>query len=200
MSYLEYVQYLLGKYGDVKGDYFINENGTPNPKIKRTKEGLEIHHIDEFEHPLLCNSRVFRLTGNDMYYQQANRLVYADSLEHLLLHIKIYQEGYGTFGAVGIGGVYMLSSTINDYFRKGYEAKSWHKFMQDKIKDRYEDYICLLAYFIFIADKTPEEPKGANKQELCKKISSGWNDGFNKLLNEAIYNDVISLLKQVNLP
>ena len=88
MTYDELCCYLLKKYGKAEYDYFSTpECKSVQKKNSRTKEGLEIHHIDENRYPLLSAG-----WAKNMPYecQKADRLVYANVLEHLLLHIKIY--------------------------------------------------------------------------------------------------------------
>ena len=77
LSYDEYVKKLLEKYGPVPFDYFVNSNcKTPNQKIKRSAEGLEIHHIDENKVADLSNKNVAQ--GESFEYQKASRLVYPE--------------------------------------------------------------------------------------------------------------------------
>ena len=48
MNYDTLCKHLIEKYGKVKGSYFVNETcRTPNSKIKRSSEGLFVHHIKE---------------------------------------------------------------------------------------------------------------------------------------------------------
>ena len=46
LNYFNLCEYLKKKYGNVPGDYFRNEKcKVVNQTIKRTKEGLFVHHI-----------------------------------------------------------------------------------------------------------------------------------------------------------
>ena len=47
MSYDEYVNTLLEKYGSVQNDYYRNEACLTRSGNSRSREGLVIHHIDE---------------------------------------------------------------------------------------------------------------------------------------------------------
>ena len=48
LSYDEYVDVLLEKYGRVPGDYYTDSSfQKKNKKIVRSKDGLWCHHIDE---------------------------------------------------------------------------------------------------------------------------------------------------------
>lgn len=85
-TYIEYCDYLLEKYGAVNGDYF-SANFVPNMNIKRRDENLFIHHMREDKVANLSNVDIAR--ANDFEYQKAHNLVYANLLEHILLHIMI---------------------------------------------------------------------------------------------------------------
>jgi len=93
MSYEELCSYLQQKYGYVNGDYYLTEScKSPNKEIKRSKDGLEIHHIKEWnEDDLLCvNLSDPNLARRHSYeYQQSHNLCYCNLLEHFILHAKI---------------------------------------------------------------------------------------------------------------
>lgn len=126
MTYDELVDYLLKKYGSAQYDYFCNEScKSKNPKVSRTNEGLFCHHIDENKAILLCNDKF--AVSNPFEYQKANRLVYCNVLEHLILHIKIVEEpknkNANPLEIQGICGIIrFICPQINDYFN-GYEFK-----------------------------------------------------------------------------
>ena len=107
-SYIDYCNYLLEKYGAVDGDYF-SANFTPNTSIKRRDENLFIHHMREDKVANLSNIDVAR--ANDFEYQKARNLVYANLLEHILLHIMIGEQNY----TLGFGGAELMISQANDY-------------------------------------------------------------------------------------
>ena len=85
-SYDELVQFLINRYEPAKCDYFTNEYCTIEGKISRTPEGLYCHHIDEDKVIKLSDKRI--APKSPFIYQKANRLVYCNILEHLLLHIS----------------------------------------------------------------------------------------------------------------
>lgn len=149
MNYTDYVIFLMGKYGIVRGSYFLNEEcKTKNRRIVRTKDGLCIHHIAEFLYPKLSEARIARYLPFE--YQMPDKLIYANLLEHLLLHIKITEEfnneSSDTF-PVGIGGVLFITRQINDYFGNLPELPSgWELNMFNAIKEHYSDYIEALKY------------------------------------------------------
>lgn len=148
MKYNQIVEQLKEKYGAVPGDYFANEScRSKNTKISRTKEGLFCHHIDEDKAIMLSNERFSAMYSYD--YQKANRLVYCNLLEHLLLHIKIAEEPRNcetnNNDLPGIGGavnyiVKIINDGYNDYqFKKEYLIKAF-----DLIKPDYDSYILML--------------------------------------------------------
>lgn len=148
ITYDEYVDYLLDKYGCVSCDYFTNEDcTTKNNKLSRTIEGLFCHHIDENKAIMLSHSEFARI--NPFEYQKASHLVYCNYFEHLLLHIKIIKETHKRPGyenaLLGIGGAEMIWNQINGYYASG-TASGWRKNVFDVIKDRYDDYIVIMRY------------------------------------------------------
>ena len=93
MNYKELVTYLLNKYGPSKYDYFHNNTyKTKNKKVTRTQDGLFCHHIDEDKAEDLSNPKLAMQYPYE--YQKADRLVYCNYLEHLLLHIQIGEEKF----------------------------------------------------------------------------------------------------------
>jgi hypothetical protein len=144
MSYDDYVQHLLNKYGAAECDYFINETcKSKNKKISRSSEGLFCHHIDENKEILLSTPEVAR--NKPFAHQKADRLVYANYLEHLLLHIKIVEEDKEHNG-LGLGGVLMISGTINDFYRHG-KADGWRKIAMSHVDGKFDEYIAIMQYF-----------------------------------------------------
>lgn len=85
-TYKQYCEYLLNKYGPVLYKY-------GNQKNRPGKEGLFIHHMDENKVSSLCSKE-----NQEIYpqFQEADRLVYANYLEHALLHIMIGEETAGS--------------------------------------------------------------------------------------------------------
>ncbi len=125
LKYDSLCQYLQKKYGVVGGPYFINEKcRTKNEKIKRTSEGLFIHHIYEKKAIMLSHSEY--AIAQPFEWQDGNNLVYCNYFEHMLLHIAIVkeflkEEAQKTKTAVGIGGLinFMIPEII-DYIN-GYQ-------------------------------------------------------------------------------
>lgn len=160
MSYQGLVDYLLEKYGPAEYDYFINDSfRSKNKKVSRSAEGLECHHIDEDKAIMLSSPRY--AARNPFEYQKAERLVYCNVLEHLILHIKIVEEPRSweanQLELPGIGGIInFLCPQINDYYN-GYEYKREHQIRKfEKIADNFDDYIGVLNYLLGIVDKRPD--------------------------------------------
>ena len=100
LKYMDLCEYLQRKYGVPQGDYFLSEScATPNLKIKRSDEGLFIHHIKECEFPDLSKKEMALMKPYE--YQRAINLVYCNYFEHLILHIDIVLE-YMTKEFIGI--------------------------------------------------------------------------------------------------
>ena len=184
MTYNELVDYLLEKYGPAEYDYFRTEEcKTKNPKVSRTNEGLYCHHIDEDKAIMLCNDKF--AINNPFKYQKADRLVYCNALEHLILHIKIVEEprnkDANKMELQGIGGaINFLCPQINDYYN-GYEFKQqWLKNIFSVIENNFDDYIDILRYFLAVVEKHPLYKLVISK----KKLSVGW-DGQ---IIEKVYN------------
>ncbi len=166
MTYFELVEYLLKKYGTAKYDYFCNEScKSKNKKVTRSSEGLYCHHIDEYSAILLSNEAIAKLYPFE--YQKADRLVYCNVLEHLILHVKIVEEKYDDKKLLqeGVGGVHFISMQINDYF-DGYPIKQEYlKKVYSLIENNLKDYAKVLRYFLNI--------DGINTTK--EHISIGWN-------------------------
>ena len=175
MTYDELVDYLLKKYGPAQYDYFCNEScKSKNSKVSRTNEGLYCHHIDENKAILLSNDKF--AVNNPFEYQKANRLVYCNVLEHLILHIKIVEEpkneNVNQMGIQGIGGaVCFICPQINDYFN-GYEFKQQYLInIFSLIENNFNDYIDILEYFLDVVEKNPIYKLIVTKERL----SVGWD-------------------------
>lgn len=182
MSYAEYVEYLIAKYGSAQHDYFCTEAcRSKNSKISRSNEGLFCHHIAENKEILLSTPEIART--HPFEYQRAHNLVYANYIEHLLLHIKIVEEDVERRG-LGLGGVIMISSAINDYYRHRL-ASGWRKYATNQIKHRYNDYITIMQYFKNIVDND------AFLSNLLPKpvLAQGWYGKVNRDVHKELYKE-----------
>ncbi len=174
MSYKELVSLFLEKYGAAKYDYFVNENcKTKNSAVSRTKEGLFCHHIDEDKAILLSNDKF--AANNPFSYQKADRLVYCNILEHLLLHIKIAEEPRNENAnkneITGIGGaINFICKQINDYYDGHVYTVEYMAKAMEVIKNDYNSYIKILNYFWKIINNNPMYSLIIKKEDLA----TGW--------------------------
>jgi hypothetical protein len=114
-------------------------------------------------------------------YQQADRLVYCNILEHLILHIKIAEERKDMMSEVGVGGTALITEEVNMHIQKGYSS-GWKKNTMKIVDENYTDYIYLLIYLRNFLRNDPlykEHPLFQDRflcftgNGFCKKI---WND------------------------
>lgn len=171
MGYSELVEYLLDKYGPAKCDYFRNSTcRSKNPGISRTKEGLVCHHIDEDKAIML--STTFWALKNPYEYQKAERLVYCNILEHLILHYIIADEALKymkTPLGVGIGGAvnYMVPQ-INDYYGGRKPAREYERKLVEVLDGNYVGYIKILKKIAQVGIEYGYRWKWLDPQELSK--------------------------------
>lgn len=188
MSYQDIVSALLKKYGSAKHNYFKdNACKAKNPLVTRTNEGLFCHHIDEDKAIMLCNDKF--AVNNPFEYQKADRLVYCNLLEHLLLHVKIAENPSPDANEnelPGIGGaINFICKDLNDIYSGKEFADEWRKNVADKVKDDFDDYIIILRYLWNVVEKNPVYKAIITKEMLCvgwdgkvvKEVMNAFNDG-----------------------
>lgn len=188
MSYQDIVSALLKKYGSAKHNYFKDTAcKAKNPLVTRTNEGLFCHHIDEDKAIMLCNDKF--AVNNPFEYQKADRLVYCNLLEHLLLHVKIAENPNPDANEnelPGIGGaINFICKDLNDIYSGKEFADEWRKNVADKVKDNFDDYIIILRYLWNVVEKNPVYKAIITKEMLCvgwdgkvvKEVMNALNDG-----------------------
>lgn len=174
LSYADLVDYLLKKYGAAQEDYFINDSfATKNKRVSRTKEGLLCHHIDEDKAIMLSNDQYAK--NNPFSYQKADRLVYCNILEHLLLHIKIAEEprnvNANTNELPGIGGaISMICRQVNDFYEGQIPSQEWQQNVMRLIADSFDDYIAMLRHLWDIVQNDFRYKSIISKEDLAR----GW--------------------------
>ena len=174
LSYVELVEYLLKKYGAAKEDYFINDSfSTKNKRVSRTKEGLYCHHIDEDKAIMLSNDQYAK--NNPFSYQKAERLVYCNVLEHLLLHIKIAEEPRNANAneneLPGIGGaINLICREVNDFYDGKIPTQEWKGNIMRLIENNFEDYIMMLEYLWKVIQNDSRYSSTISKEALAQ----GW--------------------------
>lgn len=187
-SYLEIVEILVKKYGPARYDYFCSEScNSVNKKASRMAEGLYCHHIDEDKAIKL--SSIGNAKTNPFEYQRADRLVYCNVLEHLLLHLKIILEpkpkDANKNETHGIGGVIdFLCPIINDYLN-GYRYRNEKNKIPFEIIDNFfEKYILILRWFFSEFDKGKEAPSNYLKQAFSRTK-------MGNIIVESVYKELL---------
>lgn len=139
MNYQDVCFYLKNKYGNITKDYFIDQTMTKakiRRSIKRGKDGLYIHHIDEDKAIKLSTPAYAQLAP--FAFQKANRLVYCNLLEHLVLHIKIVES---TKLKYGCGGIYAyIVPELNDIYSGVQYQQPWKQKVSAIVLPLVEDY------------------------------------------------------------
>ena len=90
-SYEELCEDCIKLYGAVSGNFFI-EAGKQNLDIKRSNEGLQIHHIKECDDIFIFVSDLSKWENAKNYpeeFQNKENLCYCNLIDHFLLHVKI---------------------------------------------------------------------------------------------------------------
>ena len=180
--------WLKKKYGVAKHNYFKDTNcTTKNPQITRTSEGLYCHHIDEDKAIMLSNDKF--AAANPFEYQKANRLVYCNLLEYLLLHVKIAENPNAQANEnelPGIGGaINFICKDLNDIYAGKEFTDDWRKTVSGMVKDSFDDYIAILRYLWNVIESNPIYKAIITKDLLCvgwdgkvvKEVMNSLNDG-----------------------
>lgn len=184
-NYQDIVSALLKKYGSAKHNYFKDTAcKIKNSLVTRTNEGLFCHHIDEDKAIMLCNDKF--AVNNPFEYQKADRLVYCNLLEHLLLHVKIAENPSPNANEnelPGIGGaINFICKDLNDIYSGKEFSDEWRKNVADKVKDNFDDYIIILRYLWNIVEKNPVYKAIITKEMLCV----GWDGKVAKEVMKAL--------------
>ena len=204
MSYDEYVETLLKKYGMVPGDYFIDDESFRNNKsIVRSNDGLVIHHIDEDK---ICNLSELKNTKKAktyFKYQKAERLVYCNLVEHMILHLKIMEkelsktrDEWNKSEDVGIGGFDAINRKTNSILLYAYYHKvpkqihDWDKISAQILKGWWTTvFLNAIQYFVEIVEKRPEFiERYGSEIELKKRLKTTHQiyKSRGRLFNQAI--------------
>lgn len=143
LSYDDLCEYLQNKYGLPQESYFSDTSCSyKTAAIKRTGEGLEIHHIDEIYDG--CTNLSNKPWHASFESQLPSSLCYCNLLEHLLLHIKINIEKCEANGITEIiDGAYSLMSRLDNLFETSRKQSNLEQNMLYPIQENYSDYIIL---------------------------------------------------------
>lgn len=109
--YATAVTQLQQRYGAVKDDYFNQASyqqflagqvrRLQRGNYTRTRDGLCTHHVAENRFSNMADAATIRKYQYPFSYQKSAQLVYADEVEHLILHALIAKETDGQFGYHG---------------------------------------------------------------------------------------------------
>ena len=199
-NYLEYCDYLQGKYGIGLADY-VNANWNKTRKVLRTSEGLITHHKREDTAPNLSNPDCYK--KYPIEWQHKENLVYCDYLEHLYLHIlasKYPNPEKEERAIIGISGALVfIIPELNDLFSGFVSNQKWQNTAFERVKDDKAVYLQMLKiYYEWLrtskefkayTDNTPDphELEALLKSRNAFPHSSNWRDSNNL----EIYKEII---------
>lgn len=136
MTYDEIIRVLLSSHGQVLDNYYKEKSYNrflkgeivtiTRGKYMRTQEGLYTHHILENKFENLANLKYIKHYKYPFAYQTRNKLVYADLIEHLILHAIITKETNGNFGINGYE-VFLKPMVLEWYTTKMIPKPVWMK-------------------------------------------------------------------------
>lgn len=185
-TYLEYCDYLQAKYGIGLADY-MTKSFNPNPKCKRTKEGLVAHHKKEDTDIWLCKKEFAKL--HPIEWQSKENIVYCDYLEHLLLHVLICKYPSTEASActpVGIGGILaFIVPELNDVYSGWVSDLQWQRNCHDRIIADKDVYFAILKQLMITG-------RIFDVEQLCRSYNESifngrfWDGSKNAQLYEEI--------------
>ncbi len=195
MAYLEYCNYLQGKYGISQYDY-MTKNFNKIDKCTRTKEGLVIHHIDS-DKGIMLSTKEYAMKC-PFEWQTKERLVYCDLLEHLMLHVLIciypspdklpeLDVGFG-------GAVSFMIPELNDLYSGWKTQQEWRKNIHAKVIKDKDVYLAIIEKFIV------EVFKPQKRNPRCLLASRNAQFGlWDEKNNDELYFDIFLLLRKHKL-
>lgn len=157
-SYEELLIDLKKKYGVPSDSYFHNcVSYSPRQSIKRSAEGLLIHHDREDTAIMLSHAEFNKRFKYPFEWHNPENLTYCNMLEHLMLHILICCRKKGVLNErlqqeTGSGGVVnFMAPQVNTYLSGAYEYKMpWilNALAMFDDKENVEDYYLCLEYMV----------------------------------------------------
>ncbi|MDO8054196.1 hypothetical protein OC707_01890 ['Opuntia sp.' phytoplasma] len=151
LTYNQIIEILLDKYGEVPGNYFLNRKCTQiNEYIKRSSEGLEIHHIKENEMKGLSNPEFAQQAP--FSYQMGCNLVYCNLLEHFLLHCKIWDHSTNPLQIdVGKNGAQILLNELEKiHFYNAWQYQNYKRKAAQTIFFQKKSFFQIRRFFIVL--------------------------------------------------
>ena len=213
LTYYECCRALKEKYGSVKGDYFLNgDYQKPNPEIKRSKDGLFIHHIDAYTIAGLSSGKKILEHNADLpakpypwESQKADRLIYCNFLEHLVLHIKIAQRDLPENRFNESKKYYTISKNFIPRLNDMYSGIKYNDIRDNYLNNVAEvlpnkwDYLLCLeeimkSGILSFSDFLNSEKKSS----VIKKETSGWDEAKNNDLCQEISLRCVYVIKKKN--
>lgn len=197
LSYLEYCDYLQDKYGIGLADY-MTKSFNPSKKCKRTKDGLIAHHKMEDHATILSTKETAQLCPIE--WQSKENIVYCDYLEHLLLHVKITIYRHHYKDNLGIGGVYLIASELNDLYSGWQPRQEWRKTCCSKVINDKEIYFEILKDFLLYCIATCH--KHFSMTYLCSSYNNMYGtwplDNNQQIFSEirVLYKEAYNMLKK----
>ncbi len=200
MNYDELVDHLKIKYGKIPKSYF-NSKGNKTQGITRGGEGLFIHHVDEDkmillsnkkdEHPVVNQGMLSDDQVEKLYtdFQEAERLVYCNLLEHLLLHVKILDNPKPMIPQVRVGEggiVNFMVPELNDIFSGIKYKQPWKLAVVKAVKGYKKEYLKILSYLL-------ENNVGFGRDRLLSNFRPNEMIGWNLEKNEKILKKIKTL-------
>lgn len=157
-TYQECVDILLKKYGEIKKSYFVDYKCNKKTSgITKGKLGLYIHHIDEDKAIMLSTPEYAQ--KNPFRYQQGDRLVYCNLIEHLVLHIKIVEYKnplQNQHEECGVGGIYnYIVPELNDIYSGIKYKQPWKQKVIEVVLPLKNDYLKCIQKLVDLDFKYP---------------------------------------------
>lgn len=188
-NYDQYCDYLTQKYGSGLSDYFT-KSWNPNPKCKRTKEGLFAHHVDEDKMIMLSEKKIAQMCPFE--WQLKDSIVYCDYLEHLFLHsliCKFPNVNRVPNVDVGIGGVVnFLVPELNDMYSGFPVSQPWKQNCFNVVKDDFDVYLVIIEYFIKWLKETRKDQSVSVLLTSFNQKFGLWSTDKNEVVFEEIRN------------
>lgn len=193
MTYLEYCDYLQGKYGIGLSDY-MTKSFNKNAKCSRTKDGLIAHHKMEDTMIMLSTKEI--AMNCPFEWQSKENIVYCDYLEHLLLHTLICKypnKNKMPLAKVGYGGVVnFLVPELNDLYSGWKTAQPWRQKCHSIVIDDKDVYLAILKQFMSIMKNDTVFKKSDLLTSYNQQFAIG-NNGWTSKNNTAIYKEIKKL-------
>ncbi len=191
MTYLEYCDYLQGKYGIGLANY-MTKSYNKNSKCVRTAEGLLAHHKAEDKMIMLSTKAFAEMCPYE--WQLKENIVYCDYLEHLLLHVLICKYPSPEklpIADVGIGGVTnFIVPELNDLYSGWATKQAWRLNCHSLVKNDKDVYLDILKMFA----EYVKSQRNFNADILHTSFNEEYG-GWSRKQNEELYKEIDRIWK-----